>query len=60
MTKQKGVSMFDFIQNVDWFILNGIHNTFSCGFLDFLMPKITVLGDVGAIWLLAGLLLSIS
>lgn len=60
MTKQKGVSMFDFIQNADWFILNGIHNTFSCGFLDFLMPKITVLGDVGAIWLLAGLLLSIS
>lgn len=44
--------MTDFIQNIDWLILNGLQDVFKCGLLDFLMPKITFLGDGGAIWLI--------
>ncbi|MDO4318056.1 MAG: phosphatase PAP2 family protein [Lachnospiraceae bacterium] len=52
--------MTDFIQALDWSILHGIHNKLQCAFLDFLMPKITLLGDGGAVWLLSasGLILS--
>ena len=39
--------------NLDWSILHGIQNTLACPALDFLMPKITALGNGGAIWLLA-------
>ena len=38
--------------NLDWSILHGIQSL-SCPFLDFLMPKITALGNGGAIWLAA-------
>ena len=38
--------------NLDWSILHGIQ-ALSCPFLDFLMPKITALGNGGAIWLAA-------
>lgn len=47
--------MIAILQNLDWSILHWIHSTLSCGALDFLMPKISALGDVGAIWLLAAL-----
>lgn len=43
--------------NIDWAILNGIQNYLKCGFLDFLMPKITMLGDGGFIWIAAALIL---
>lgn len=39
--------------NLDWSILHWIQNTLVCPALDFLMPRITRLGDNGAIWLLA-------
>lgn len=39
--------------NLDWNILYWIQNVMTCPFLDFLMPKITALGNSGAIWLLA-------
>lgn len=39
--------------NLDWSILQWIQNTLTCPALDFLMPKITALGNGGAIWLLA-------
>lgn len=39
--------------SLDWSILHGIQNVLACPFLDFLMPKITALGNGGAIWLLA-------
>lgn len=39
--------------NLDWSILHGIQNFLQCPFLDFLMPKITMLGSSGTIWLLA-------
>ena len=41
----------------DWSILHWIQNTLACPFLDFLMPKITQLGDNGMIWLLAAFML---
>lgn len=46
------------IQNIDWSILQWIHTVMQCPFMDFLMPKVSLLGDVGAIWLItaAGLL----
>ena len=39
--------------SLDWSILQAIHTWMSCPVLDFLMPKITALGNSGAIWLLA-------
>ena len=39
--------------SLDWSILQGIQDLFSCPFLDSLMPKITALGNGGAVWLLA-------
>ena len=38
---------------LDQTILHGIHAALTGPFLDFLMPKITDLGNGGAIWLLA-------
>ena len=39
--------------NLDWTILHGIRDALACPALDFLMPKITALGNGGAIWLIA-------
>lgn len=39
--------------NLDQTILYWIHDNLSCGLLDVLMPKLTLLGSGGAIWLLA-------
>ncbi len=49
--------MAELIQTADWAVLHWIRDTLRCGFLDFLMPKLTALGNVGAVWLLAALLL---
>ena len=43
--------------NLDWTILHWIQDTLVCPALDFLMPKITLLGDGDAVWLLAAALL---
>ena len=39
--------------SLDWSILHWIQNTLTCPALDFLMPKITLLGNGGMVWLLA-------
>ena len=39
--------------SLDWGILHWIQNVLACPALDALMPKLTLLGDNGAIWLLA-------
>ena len=39
--------------NLDQTLLYWIHDNLSCGLLDVLMPKLTLLGSGGAIWLLA-------
>ena len=47
------------IINIDFNILNYIHNHFSCPALDFLMPKITALGNGGAIWIVLAIIMII-
>ena len=39
--------------NLDWSILHGIQTTLACPLLDFVMPRLTALGNSGAIWLVA-------
>ena len=39
--------------SVDWSILHWIQETLTCPLFDVLMPKITLLGNGGAVWLLA-------
>ena len=41
----------------DWGILHWIQNTIGCPFLDAVVPKLTMLGNAGIIWILAGLAL---
>lgn len=43
--------------NFDWTILQWIQETLRCGALDFLMPKITLLGNGGMIWIAAALIM---
>lgn len=45
------------ITNIDFCILNWIHEHFSCSFLNFLMPKITFLGNGGLIWITAAIIM---
>ena len=52
--------MFAWIQEIDWGILHWIHNTLQCGVLDFLMPKLTALGNGGAVWVVAAAALTVS
>lgn len=39
--------------SIDWSILHWIRDVLTCPFLDFLMPKLTLLSNGGAVWLLA-------
>jgi undecaprenyl-diphosphatase len=41
--------------SIDWSILHWIHSTFTCGLLDAVMPKLTLLGNKGIVWSLAAL-----
>lgn len=43
--------------NLDWRILYAIQTHLVCPVLDFLMPKISVLGNSGMIWILAAVVL---
>ena len=43
--------------NLDWSILHWIQSTLICPLMDFLMPKITLLGNGGVIWILAVVIL---
>lgn len=52
--------MLEAIQAFDWTVLHRLYETLSCGFLDFLMPKITDLGNGGVIWIIAAAALIIS
>ncbi len=42
---------------IDTRLLNFIRSRFCCKFLDFLMPKITALGNGGIIWIIAAFVL---
>lgn len=52
--------MLEAIQAFDWAVLHRLYKALSCGFLDFLMPKITALGNGGIIWIIAAAALLIS
>ena len=45
------------ITNIDLRLLNWIHEHLACSFLDFLMPKITFLGNGGLIWIAAAIIM---
>ena len=51
--------MLEFFQLMNWSILQDIQGL-RCGVLDTLMPLVTHLGDVGAVWLLAGAALTLT
>lgn len=46
-----------FAEHFDLPILDWIAETLRCGFLDFLMPLITVLGDAGIFWIAVAVVL---
>lgn len=48
------------ITNIDFQILDFIREHFSCGLMDFLMPKITFLGNAGFIWIIVAVGMGIS
>ncbi len=52
--------MSDKIMNIDFAILDFIHNNLSSGFMDFILPKITFMGNKGLIWIIAAFLLIIT
>lgn len=39
--------------SIDWSILHWVRDVLTCPFLDFLMPKLILLSNGGAVWLLA-------
>ena len=45
------------IEAAEFWILNLIQDILGCEFLDFLIPKITLLGNSGIIWIVTGLVL---
>lgn len=49
--------MMSTITDIDFKILDFIQKHFSCRFLDFLMPKITFLGNEGLIWILTAVVM---
>jgi undecaprenyl-diphosphatase len=48
--------MFENIQVTDFMILDWIQTHLRCGWLDWLMPKITMLGEAGILWIVIALL----
>ena len=49
--------MKEIIQQLDFSLLYSLRNAIQCPFLDFLMPKITMFGNGGCVWLAAACLL---
>lgn len=45
------------ITDIDFKMLDFIKERFSCGFLDFLMPKVTFLGNAGMIWIATAIIM---
>ena len=52
--------MLEWIQTIDWEILHWIRSTMQGSGMDFLMPKITALGNGGAVWIAAAAAMTIS
>lgn len=54
---QKGGYAVRWLAKLDWMILDGIRGRLSCRFFDILMPKISMLGNGGIVWLLSATVL---
>lgn len=52
--------MLEMIQRIDWNILHWIQNVMQSEFMDFLMPKLTILGDAGILWILIAVVMLFS
>lgn len=48
---------FDVVNSVDLVILEFIQNTFRCAFLAPVMAALSYMGEAGAIWILAGIIM---
>lgn len=49
--------MFFGTESFEFEILNGIHSSFGCSFMDLIMSKISILGNMGYIWIFLGVLM---
>lgn len=49
--------MLELITQTDFLILYWIQEHIKCPFLDFLMPEITLIGNIGAVWVIAAVIL---
>lgn len=49
--------MAEYITNIDFDILNAIQNIFACKALNIAMPIVTFLGELGAAWVICGVVL---
>ena len=47
------------VKKIDWMFLRWLNRRVHCRALDFIMPKITLLGDKGIFWMLIALILII-
>ncbi len=52
--------MLEFIQDTDWSILHFIRDALHCGVLDYIMPRLTLLGNGGIIWIIAAVAMVVS
>lgn len=52
--------MLEFIQDTDWSILHFIRDALHCGVLDYVMPRLTLLGNGGIIWIIAAVAMVVS
>lgn len=50
---RKEETVMSVMTDIDFAVLDYIHEHLSCGFLDLIMPKITFLGNAGLIWIIA-------
>lgn len=51
--------MFEFITDIDFQILDWVHENLTCPFLDFLMPIITLFGEYGLFFIVVALVMLI-
>lgn len=50
----------EIINKIDFFILDFIQDNLTSDFLDIIMPKVTLLGELGAIWIILSVVLIIT
>ena len=52
--------MLEWLRNMDWTVLHWLREVTQCGAMDLIMPKITALGNGGAVWIAAAAAMTIS